>query len=54
LQWKMVCRSLRNLRHRMEGMRTGDGVGQSTFVGHVIVLMHRLVIAISEDGKSAL
>jgi hypothetical protein len=35
-------------------MRSWYDVRKTAFVGHVVVLMHRFMMAVSEDGQSAL
>lgn len=50
----MLHRALGNVRRRVDGVGSRDGVRHSTLVGHVVVLVGRLVMAVPEDGKRAL
>lgn len=54
VQRQMICGSLRQFGCSVNCVRARDGVGQTALMGHVVVLVHWLVVAISENSQCAL
>ena len=54
--WQVIHRPIGHARGRgtMNRMSPRNDVGKAAFVCHVIVLMHRFMVAVGENGQTAL